>query len=371
MRGSTSSAGVSSSRPAPGTCSIRSSSTARPSSTATPSRACGSCAVRSTSRSILRAECVSLWSGVVPDGMSRAEAWPLLVGRMREIVAYAEASGVVLGFEPEPGMLVETVADALRLRDELGAPDGAGHHRRPGSLRRRRTRRRRRRAARGGRPARERAGRRHAARGARAPRARQRATRPDRCAHDAARDRIPRAWRRSNCPATRTTRRAPPHAACVRCARLGRNDDQPLDDHRRGRHHRGTAAHRRAVPRRRARGRARAGRSGCRSARAPVRHGRRRAREQLVGALLAALPADDCGDRARRPLPVRRRRRTARRAAGAERRTRARSVRRPSSTRASSSSPTRCARTTRGWSPPRSATSPARTSTITPGGTAC
>ena len=70
---------------------------------------------------ILRAECVSLWSGVVPDGdVARAEAWPLLVGRMREVVAYAEASGVELGFEPEPGMLVETVADALRLRDELG-----------------------------------------------------------------------------------------------------------------------------------------------------------------------------------------------------------------------------------------------------------
>ncbi|GAA1762086.1 sugar phosphate isomerase/epimerase family protein [Agromyces humatus] len=75
---------------------------------------------------VLRADCVSLWSGVVPDHMSRAEAWRLLVGRMREIVAYADASGVVLGFEPEPGMLVETVADALTLRDELGSPDALG-----------------------------------------------------------------------------------------------------------------------------------------------------------------------------------------------------------------------------------------------------
>ena len=75
---------------------------------------------------LLRADCVSLWSGVVPDGMTRAEAWRLLVGRMREVVAYAEASGVMLGFEPEPGMLVETVADALRLRDELGAPAALG-----------------------------------------------------------------------------------------------------------------------------------------------------------------------------------------------------------------------------------------------------
>jgi sugar phosphate isomerase/epimerase len=75
---------------------------------------------------VLRADCVSLWSGVVPDGMLRGEAWSMLVGRMREVVAYAEASGVRLGFEPEPGMLVETVGDALRLRDELGAPAPLG-----------------------------------------------------------------------------------------------------------------------------------------------------------------------------------------------------------------------------------------------------
>ena len=45
---------------------------------------------------------------------------------MHEVVAYAEAAGVTLGFEPEPGMLVETVADALRLREELGSPDALG-----------------------------------------------------------------------------------------------------------------------------------------------------------------------------------------------------------------------------------------------------
>lgn len=75
---------------------------------------------------ILRADCVSLWSGVVPDGKSRDDAWRLLVGRMHDVVAYAEAAGVTLGFEPEPGMLVETVADALRLREELGSPAALG-----------------------------------------------------------------------------------------------------------------------------------------------------------------------------------------------------------------------------------------------------
>src|SRR5215217_3326047 len=54
----------------------------------------------------LRADCVSLWSGVLPEGVVSEEGWRRLVPRMREILSYAEASGVVLGFEPEPGMLV-------------------------------------------------------------------------------------------------------------------------------------------------------------------------------------------------------------------------------------------------------------------------
>ncbi|MDQ0894233.1 sugar phosphate isomerase/epimerase family protein [Agromyces ramosus] len=74
----------------------------------------------------LRADCVSLWSGVLPEGVGPEEGWRRLLPRMREIVAYAEASGVTLGVEPEPGMLIETVDDALRLREELGSPDVLG-----------------------------------------------------------------------------------------------------------------------------------------------------------------------------------------------------------------------------------------------------
>ncbi|SIO07302.1 sugar phosphate isomerase/epimerase family protein [Agromyces cerinus] len=75
---------------------------------------------------VLRADCVSLWSGVVPGDMAPDEAWTMLVERMREVVDLADAAGVRLGFEPEPGMLVENVADALRLRDELGGPEAFG-----------------------------------------------------------------------------------------------------------------------------------------------------------------------------------------------------------------------------------------------------
>ncbi|QHC60148.1 EboA domain-containing protein [Rathayibacter sp. VKM Ac-2760] len=75
---------------------------------------------------LLGADAVSLWSGVLPAGVDRARGWRLLVERMRGVVAEAERYGVRLGFEPEPGMLVETVADALLLRRELGDPEAFG-----------------------------------------------------------------------------------------------------------------------------------------------------------------------------------------------------------------------------------------------------
>jgi sugar phosphate isomerase/epimerase len=75
---------------------------------------------------VLGAECVSLWSGVLPEGVEADVAWRRLVGNLRDVVAAARANGVRLGFEPEPGMLVETVADALRLRAELGDPPELG-----------------------------------------------------------------------------------------------------------------------------------------------------------------------------------------------------------------------------------------------------
>ncbi|RXZ40400.1 sugar phosphate isomerase/epimerase family protein [Agromyces binzhouensis] len=75
---------------------------------------------------VLGADCVSLWSGVLPEGADAAGAWHRLVDRMSRLVVTARAHGVRLGFEPEPGMLVETVADALRLRGELGDPPEFG-----------------------------------------------------------------------------------------------------------------------------------------------------------------------------------------------------------------------------------------------------
>lgn len=75
---------------------------------------------------VLDAECVSLWAGVRPEGLATDAAWDRLVRRLRPVVEAAREHGVRLGFEPEPGMLVETVADALRLRAALGDPPEFG-----------------------------------------------------------------------------------------------------------------------------------------------------------------------------------------------------------------------------------------------------
>ncbi|WP_254910210.1 sugar phosphate isomerase/epimerase family protein [Micromonospora sp. NBS 11-29] len=72
----------------------------------------------------LGAEAVSFWAGVRPPGVSLPVAWDRLVAGCATICA--EATDVPLGFEPEPGMLVEDVAGWRRLRDALGAPPGFG-----------------------------------------------------------------------------------------------------------------------------------------------------------------------------------------------------------------------------------------------------
>ncbi|MGC4791183.1 sugar phosphate isomerase/epimerase family protein [Micromonospora sp. DT178] len=70
----------------------------------------------------LGAEAVSLWSGVRPENVEPATAWDRLVAGCATVLDAAEAAGTTLGFEPEPGMLVEDIAGWRRLRDALGDP---------------------------------------------------------------------------------------------------------------------------------------------------------------------------------------------------------------------------------------------------------
>jgi sugar phosphate isomerase/epimerase len=70
----------------------------------------------------LGAEAVSFWSGVLPEGTAPERGWELLAEGCARLADTAARAGVVLGFEPEPGMLVEDLAGYRRLRDALGAP---------------------------------------------------------------------------------------------------------------------------------------------------------------------------------------------------------------------------------------------------------
>ena len=68
---------------------------------------------------ILGSEAVSFWAGVPKPGVDRAEAAAWLEAGLEQVVAYAGRRGVVAALEPEPGMLVETVDDYLKLAEAL------------------------------------------------------------------------------------------------------------------------------------------------------------------------------------------------------------------------------------------------------------
>jgi L-ribulose-5-phosphate 3-epimerase len=72
----------------------------------------------------LGAEAVSFWAGIAPPDV--ADPWDRLVRGCAEIVEHATERGVTLGFEPEPGMLVEDVAGWHRLSADLGRPAAFG-----------------------------------------------------------------------------------------------------------------------------------------------------------------------------------------------------------------------------------------------------
>ncbi|WP_404389451.1 sugar phosphate isomerase/epimerase family protein [Humibacillus xanthopallidus] len=66
---------------------------------------------------------VSFWSGIAPQGASREECWARVEQGVELLLPVAEAHGVDLALEPEPGMFVERISDVDALRERLGRPD--------------------------------------------------------------------------------------------------------------------------------------------------------------------------------------------------------------------------------------------------------
>ena len=68
---------------------------------------------------VTRAEAVSFWAGVPEAEISTEQAHEFLREGLRQICDYAESRNVCLAFEPEPGMLIETVTDYKRLKKDF------------------------------------------------------------------------------------------------------------------------------------------------------------------------------------------------------------------------------------------------------------
>ena len=67
----------------------------------------------------LEAEAVSFWSGTADPDTDEQTSWGRLVDGCAELVATAKREGVQLGFEPEPGMLVDRLDGFDRLSAAL------------------------------------------------------------------------------------------------------------------------------------------------------------------------------------------------------------------------------------------------------------
>ena len=71
----------------------------------------------------LGSDCVSLWSGRLPLGVERSEAIGWLVNGLQQVSDYASGQQVSIAFEPEPGMLIDTMTAWEELLAHAGMDD--------------------------------------------------------------------------------------------------------------------------------------------------------------------------------------------------------------------------------------------------------
>lgn len=67
--------------------------------------------------------CVSIWSGTLHDRITPKRAMERLVEGLRPVLDYARGQGVLVGFEPEPGMLVDSIVKYDELLNLINAPN--------------------------------------------------------------------------------------------------------------------------------------------------------------------------------------------------------------------------------------------------------
>ncbi len=70
----------------------------------------------------LDAECVSLWSGQLDEAIPDDQAMNRLADALLPVLRHAEAAGMLLAFEPEPGMFIDTFARFDQLDHRISHP---------------------------------------------------------------------------------------------------------------------------------------------------------------------------------------------------------------------------------------------------------
>lgn len=65
----------------------------------------------------LESDCVSLWSGILRDDISNEDAVDRLADSLAPVIERAKHLGVPIGFEPEPGMLIDTMESFEKLSE--------------------------------------------------------------------------------------------------------------------------------------------------------------------------------------------------------------------------------------------------------------
>lgn len=70
----------------------------------------------------LESDCVSIWSGILRDDLSDEAGLERLAAGLEPLLRDAEAADVNIGFEPEPGMFVDTTASYERLKQWVDSP---------------------------------------------------------------------------------------------------------------------------------------------------------------------------------------------------------------------------------------------------------
>lgn len=70
----------------------------------------------------LASDCVSTWSGVLRELLTDDDAFDRLIDGLDEVCDYAQSAGVLIGFEPEPGMFIDTMARFEQLLARFDSP---------------------------------------------------------------------------------------------------------------------------------------------------------------------------------------------------------------------------------------------------------